>query len=119
MSQPQTITLPLDGQMPLVQGDTWPGVRMQVKVDGSPQDLNGYRVDVHLYQNMRKTKVFSTISGEITWLDQVNGQFQLEAGTLNLTPGQHIGDIQITDAAGFKTTYAKIIFNITKEYTTA
>lgn len=119
MSTQQTISLPLTDQQPLVQGDTWPGARFQVNIDGSPANLTGARIDIHLYQNLRKTKVFSTATGEITWLDESTGSFQIEKTTLNLLPGQHIGDIQFTDASGNKSTWAKIIFNISKEYTTA
>lgn len=117
MSKQQSIIFPIDGHLPLVQGDTWPGARFQVNIDGSPANLTGSRIDIHLYQNMRKTKVLSTATGEIAWLDQSTGSFQIEPTTLNLNVGQHVGDLQFTDASGNINTWAKIILNISKEYT--
>lgn len=119
MSLPQRISFPLDGHLPLTQGDTWLGAIFTVKQDGSGLNLTGATLNIDLYQGLRKTLSLSTLNGSITWNNQAAGVFTIQPQVLNLGVGQHIGDLQITDANGIITTYCQIVLNITKEYTKA
>lgn len=119
MSLPQKISFPLDGHLPLVEGDTWRGATFTVKQDGQGLNLTGAEINIDFHQGLRKTLSLSTTNGSIIWINQAAGTFTIKSLVLNLSVGQHISDLQITDANGIKTTYCQIVLNITKEYTKA
>lgn len=104
---------------PIVQGDTWPGLLFTLTEDGEPINLVNAEIKLQTFKNMRRTLNLSTSNAGISIVDAASGQFNLEEiQYLNLEPGQHIGDLQITLQDGRRTTYCKVLFNVTAEITT-
>lgn len=99
----------------LVEGDTIPEIEIDIV---SSLDLTTSTIKLQLY-NYMGTKVFdwSNASG-ITVVNATKMIIdEISAANNTLSEGQYIGDLEITDASGFKTTYFRLRYNILKQYT--
>jgi hypothetical protein len=110
---------------PVVSGDTWPGLSFTIKENGSPIDLTDAEVKIDLYFRKDRTMQFSselieeeTDIKHITITDATEGKFQVDSiERLDLAPGQHVGDVQVTFSDNRRITYCKIKFNILADIT--
>jgi hypothetical protein len=77
-----------------VENDTLPKLRGTItEDDGTPVDLNGASVELHIKYNTPLVKT-------ATILDADNGKWLVEWEPGDLTEGKWVYEIQVTDAAG-------------------
>ena len=102
---------------PAIAGDTWPGLSITLTEDGNPIDITGAEIKVAFYNNRTLTLTLDTTSG-ITITNAAAGQFQFDViNRLNLNPGLHIGDLQVTFADDTRQTYCSVRLTVIADIT--
>jgi hypothetical protein len=116
----ETIRIPLQSETvkPYIkQGDTIPKIVFTFD-PGDPISLTGATIKMQLFQKGRKVFDISVGSGITITTDK---EFEIDEVTPanNTFPeGVLIGDIEITETSGVKTTYNDVEYTILKEHTT-
>lgn len=104
----------------LVQGDTFPTVRLTLTdpVTGSAIDLSDAQTTVQVYfRQTGSTAVLATIP-----CTKVNGgstgqvQFNFSSGVLNVDPGAYEGEIEINFDGQTQTVYELLKFNVRGQF---
>jgi len=102
---------------PAITGDTWPGLSITLTEDAVPIDLTGASIKAEFFKDRILTLTLETGSG-ITITNPLNGQFQFDViNRLNLQPGLHTGDLQVTFADTTRVTYFLIKLNVIADIT--
>lgn len=100
----------------MIEGDTIDAIPFSFDV-GDSIDLTGATIKIQLYLKSNKTLDINTTSG-ITITGTKSFEIdKIEKENNNLKPGEHFGDLEITDSAGDRLTYIRVKLTITKQYT--
>ena len=114
----ETINIPLQSSTvkPFIkQGDTIEAYEIDIIEPGL--DLTTCVIKMQLYNNGNMVMDISTGSG-ITALSAITLQIDTYTSAQNNLPeGKSVGDLEVTTAAGVRTTYFNMAYNIDKQYT--
>lgn len=91
-----------------ISGTTFEGVQFTVTVNASPFDISGGSVELVLASVENKRYTMSSVKGDFSITDGVNGVFQMNSQIINIVPGTYYGSIFLTTSSGTKKAYIKV-----------
>jgi hypothetical protein len=103
----------------LKRGDTWSGLKMEVKYDDVPEDITGYQIKMQVRERYdAPTPLISISDGNGISFDQNdNSAFFIDPLLIDCKYGRHCYDIQFTLPNGDIKTYLKGSFVVTPDIT--
>jgi len=102
---------------PVVTGDTFESFQIVLKENSTPINLTGASIRIHFKLRNKNTLQLSNGNG-ITITNPTQGTFVIDTiNRLDLEPGLHLGDLEITFANNVRTTYCRIKLNVLADIT--
>lgn len=102
-----------------IKGDTMRAIDFVLDDDGTPIDLTGYNIEMHVrpYANGDLLVRYTLGQGHFALTNAANGEFQFTQKLVDIPAGRHEYDIQLTSSAGVIDTYVKGVFEVVQDVT--